>query len=94
MQLAQIWQCSRHKVRHVAEGGSVSSTRSGRSHMPSGWGHRGNRGGGRSHRMNGRSYKEDIPPPDDRQPVVIGGSILDLTAKIRSQEIMVSLTNN
>ena len=61
--------------------------------MLSGWGHRANRGGGRSHRMTGRSLKEDIPSPDDRRPVVIGGSILDLTAKIRSKKIMVSMTN-
>lgn len=90
MQLAQIWQRSRQQG---TKGGSGTNISSGRSYMLSGWGHRANRGGGRSHRMTGRSLKEDIPSPDDRRPVVIGGSILDLTAKIRSKKIMVSMTN-
>ena len=42
----------------------------------------------------GWGLKEGIPPPDDRQPVIIGGSILDLTAKIRSPNVMVSMINN
>lgn len=92
MQLAQIWQRSRQI--DTAKDGSSTSTGNGRSHKPSGWGYQANRGGGRSHRLTEQSLKEDIPPPDDRQPVVIGGSILDLTAKIQSPKIMVSMMNN
>lgn len=44
-------------------------------------------GRGRRHGLKGRGKEASS---SSRQPVVIGGSILDLTAKIRSREIMVS----
>ena len=78
MKLAQIRQHSRQCYS--------TDTRSGRSRKSSRWSCHANRGGG-------RGLKKDTPPLDERQPVVIGGSILDLTAKIRSQKIMVSMMN-
>ena len=80
VKLAQIWQRSRQ--RYATEDGSSTNSRSGRSHKSSGWSCHANRGGG-------RNLKEDIPPSDEQQPVVIGGSILDLTAKIWSPKVMV-----
>lgn len=97
VQLAQIWQTSRRTVSDdAAKDGGSTNTRSGRSHKPSGrgWGYRANGGGGRSHMTTGWGLKEGIPPPDNRQPVIIGGSILDLTAKIRSPKVMVSMINS
>ena len=47
---------------------------------------------GRSHRSIGR--KGEVMSSNQQQPVVIGGSILDLTAKVQSQEIMVGVVSH
>ena len=89
VKLAQMQQ--QRSSRHNNNGDG--DIRSGRSHEPRGWSYRANRRGSRrNHGMSEWSLKEDVPP-SDRQPIVVGGSILDLTAKIRSPKIMVGMIN-
>ena len=49
--------------------------------------------GGRNHRPVGGRGREKEVSSSNWQPVVIGGSILDLTAKIQSNKIKVSETS-
>ena len=47
---------------------------------------------GRSHRSRG--WKGEVMSSNQQQPVVIGGSILDLTAKVQSREITVGVVSH